>query len=219
MVQSLLQALVPADYVVSGRYRIARASGPSVSFEDGFALVRLEGRASLVGREQDVFADVTVYGDLDVERTQQQRGRPADPHPPAGGGRASRRGGGRVAARRSSWSRSWAGRASRSSRPWLRRSRSRCGASYALRGSGCRAGRARAHRRRRDPRSADRGRRDRVRRPSLGLDGRGGGPGGGRARDAEAAGRSFRDAPAGAHGADASRAARARGEPCSGAIP
>jgi hypothetical protein len=72
LVQSLLSTLVPADYVVSGRYRIhvARAT---VSFEDGFALVTLSGRASLVGREQDVFADVTVYGDLDVERTQRSR--------------------------------------------------------------------------------------------------------------------------------------------------
>jgi len=71
LVQSLLGALVPTDYVVSGRYRI-RVERATVSFEDGFALVRLEGRASLVGREQDVFADVTVFGDLHVERTQQR---------------------------------------------------------------------------------------------------------------------------------------------------
>jgi hypothetical protein len=71
LVQSLLHVLVPADYVVSGRYRI-RVEAAVVSFEDGFALVRLEGRASLVGREQDVFADVTVFGDLHVERTQQR---------------------------------------------------------------------------------------------------------------------------------------------------
>jgi hypothetical protein len=71
LVQTLLHALVPADYVVSGRYRI-HVERANVSFEDGFALVTLEGRASLVGREQDVFADVTVYGDLYVERTQQR---------------------------------------------------------------------------------------------------------------------------------------------------
>ena len=71
LVQSLLTALVPADYVISGRYRI-RVERATVSFEDGFALVRLEGRASLLGREEDVFADVTVYGDLHVERTQQR---------------------------------------------------------------------------------------------------------------------------------------------------
>ena len=72
LVQSLLGALVPAEYVVAGRYRI-RVERANVSFEDGFALVTLEGRASLLGREQDVFADVTVYGDLHVERTQQRK--------------------------------------------------------------------------------------------------------------------------------------------------
>jgi hypothetical protein len=71
LVQSLVSTLVPAEYVISGRYRI-RVERAGVSFEDGFALVRLDGRASLVGREQDVFADVTVYGDLHVERTQQR---------------------------------------------------------------------------------------------------------------------------------------------------
>jgi hypothetical protein len=71
LVHGLLRTLTPADYVVSGRYRI-RVERAGVSFEDGFALVRLEGRASLVGRERDVFADVTVYGDLDVERTQRR---------------------------------------------------------------------------------------------------------------------------------------------------
>ncbi|MET0554705.1 MAG: hypothetical protein ABW221_16815 [Vicinamibacteria bacterium] len=71
LVQSLLSALVPADYVVAERYRVHVAQA-SVAFEDGIALVRLEGRASLVGAEEDVFADVSVYGDLDVERTQQR---------------------------------------------------------------------------------------------------------------------------------------------------
>lgn len=71
LVQSLLSTLVPADYVVAERYRV-RVERASVSFEDGIALVRLEGRASLVGAEDDVFADVSVYGDLDVERAQQR---------------------------------------------------------------------------------------------------------------------------------------------------
>jgi hypothetical protein len=71
LVQSLASTLVPADYVVAERYRIHVAQA-SVAFEDGIALVRLEGRASLVGAEEDVFADVSVYGDLDVERTQQR---------------------------------------------------------------------------------------------------------------------------------------------------
>lgn len=71
LVQSLVSTLVPADYVIAERYRV-RVESARVSFEDGIALVRLEGRASLVGAEEDVFADVSVYGDLDVERTQQR---------------------------------------------------------------------------------------------------------------------------------------------------
>jgi hypothetical protein len=71
LVQSLASTLVPADYVVAERYRLHVAQA-KVAFEDGIALVRLEGRASLVGAEEDVFADVSVYGDLDVERTQQR---------------------------------------------------------------------------------------------------------------------------------------------------
>jgi hypothetical protein len=71
LVQSLVSTLVPAEYVVAERYRL-RVERASVAFDDGLALVRLEGRASLVGAEQDVFADVSVYGDLDVERTQQR---------------------------------------------------------------------------------------------------------------------------------------------------
>ena len=71
LVQSLVSTLVPADYVIAERYRV-RVEQASVTFEDGLALVRLEGRASLVGAEEDVFADVSVYGDLDVERTQQR---------------------------------------------------------------------------------------------------------------------------------------------------
>jgi hypothetical protein len=71
LVQSLVATLVPAEYVIAERYRI-EVQRASVAFDDGIALVRLEGRASLVGAEQDVFADVSVYGDLDVERTQQR---------------------------------------------------------------------------------------------------------------------------------------------------
>jgi hypothetical protein len=71
LVQSLVSTLVPAEYVIAERYRI-EVQRATVAFDDGIALVRLEGRASLVGAEQDVFADVSVYGDLDVERTQQR---------------------------------------------------------------------------------------------------------------------------------------------------
>jgi hypothetical protein len=71
LVQSLVSTLVPAEYVIAERYRI-EVQRASVAFDDGIALVLLEGRASLVGAEQDVFADVSVYGDLDVERAQQR---------------------------------------------------------------------------------------------------------------------------------------------------
>lgn len=69
LVRTLLGALVPADYVIADRYRI-HVETADVSFEDGFPQVRLEGRGSLMGQEENVFADVTVYGDLHVERTQ-----------------------------------------------------------------------------------------------------------------------------------------------------
>src|SRR5262245_4907648 len=65
LVQSLVRGLVPADYVIADRYRI-RVAEASVAFEDGFALVRLDGRASLVGAEEQVFADVAVLGDLRI---------------------------------------------------------------------------------------------------------------------------------------------------------
>lgn len=65
VVQSLLRGLVPADYVIARRFRI-RIAKASVAFEDGFALVRLDGRASLVGAEDQVFADVAALGDLKI---------------------------------------------------------------------------------------------------------------------------------------------------------
>ena len=68
-VESLLAALVPSERVVAERYRV-RVERAKVSFEDGFAMVQLEGRASLAGAEDDVYADLTVYGDLDVLRMQ-----------------------------------------------------------------------------------------------------------------------------------------------------
>lgn len=65
VVESLLRSLAPADYVIAGRFRI-RIAKASVAFEDGFALVRLDGRASLLGAEDQVFADVAVLGDLRI---------------------------------------------------------------------------------------------------------------------------------------------------------
>jgi hypothetical protein len=69
LVESLLGALVPAEHLIAGRYRVHVAKA-TVAFEDGFGLVRLDGRASLAGAEAEVFADLTVFGDLEVLRTQ-----------------------------------------------------------------------------------------------------------------------------------------------------
>jgi hypothetical protein len=65
LVQDLLASAIPYERVVS-RYRV-RVTAATVRFEDGFALVRLDGRASLAtGPEAAAFADVSVFGGLDV---------------------------------------------------------------------------------------------------------------------------------------------------------
>jgi hypothetical protein len=65
LVQDLLASAIPYERVIS-RYRV-RVTGATVRFEDGFALVRLDGRASLAGSpEAAAFADVSVFGGLDV---------------------------------------------------------------------------------------------------------------------------------------------------------
>ena len=74
LVQRLLTALTPSEHIVDDRYRVV-VTGANVVFEDGFALVRLDGRASLAGvAESEVFADVTVLGDLEVPVRQEQGG-------------------------------------------------------------------------------------------------------------------------------------------------
>lgn len=66
LVRRLLASATPYERVVADKYRV-RVDSASVRFADGFALVRLDGRASLANRsEQDVFADVSVFGGLDV---------------------------------------------------------------------------------------------------------------------------------------------------------
>jgi hypothetical protein len=73
LVQRLLTALTPSEHVVADRYHVV-ITGARVVFEDGFALVRLDGRASLAGiAESDVFADLTVVGDLELPAEQQNR--------------------------------------------------------------------------------------------------------------------------------------------------
>lgn len=66
LVQGLLASATPYERIVANRYRV-RLDSATVEFEDGFALVRLDGRASLAQRqEEDIFADVSVYGGLDI---------------------------------------------------------------------------------------------------------------------------------------------------------
>jgi len=73
LIQRLLTALTPAEHIVDDRYRVV-VTGARVVFDDGFALVRLDGRASLAGvAESEVFADVTVLGDLEIPVRQERR--------------------------------------------------------------------------------------------------------------------------------------------------
>ncbi|PYQ07038.1 MAG: hypothetical protein DMF82_04730 [Acidobacteria bacterium] len=72
LVQRLLTALTPSDHVVADRYHVV-VTGARVLFEDGFALVRLDGRASLSGvAESDVFADLAVVGGLELPSEQEK---------------------------------------------------------------------------------------------------------------------------------------------------
>jgi hypothetical protein len=72
LIQRLLTALTPSEHVIADRYRVV-VTGARVVFEDGFALVRLDGRASLAGiAESEVFADLTVVGDLELPAQQEK---------------------------------------------------------------------------------------------------------------------------------------------------
>jgi hypothetical protein len=68
LVRGLLAPHFPRTYDVRGTYRVT-ITGTQVTFEDGVALVRLDGRASLLEDER-VFADVSLFGDLEVLREQ-----------------------------------------------------------------------------------------------------------------------------------------------------
>ncbi len=69
LVAALLATQVPREYVVEEVFRIW-VTGARITFEDGLALVRLDARASLVGAEEEAFADVAVFGDLEILREQ-----------------------------------------------------------------------------------------------------------------------------------------------------
>ena len=66
LVQGILETSLPIEAVVGGRFRV-KVTRAKVQFEDGFALVTLEGRASMADRPQeDTFADVLLYGALGI---------------------------------------------------------------------------------------------------------------------------------------------------------
>ncbi len=64
LVQQVLDGAVPFERTIGDRFRV-RVAQCSVHFEDGLALVQLDGRASLTAR-RDVGAELAVYGGLDV---------------------------------------------------------------------------------------------------------------------------------------------------------
>ncbi|HET8646448.1 MAG TPA: hypothetical protein VFO85_13220 [Vicinamibacteria bacterium] len=75
LVQDLLAPALPLERVVGGRYRV-RITRATVRFEDGFALVRLGGQASLAGREEGyASAELDVAGGLDVVELDPRTGR------------------------------------------------------------------------------------------------------------------------------------------------
>jgi hypothetical protein len=63
VVRDLLLAATPFERTLLDRYRV-RVDSAAAEFSDGFAVVRLEGRADLVG--QPVSGDVVVLGGLEV---------------------------------------------------------------------------------------------------------------------------------------------------------
>jgi hypothetical protein len=63
IVRDLLRATMPFEKTIADRYRIEVASA-TTEFSDGFALVRLAGRAEMIGRP--VSAEVDILGGLEV---------------------------------------------------------------------------------------------------------------------------------------------------------
>ncbi|HXB53665.1 MAG TPA: hypothetical protein VN461_02715 [Vicinamibacteria bacterium] len=72
LVQQVLDGAVPFERTIGNRFRV-RVAHCTVHLEDGLALVQLEGRASLAGGEE-VGAELTVYGGLDVVDLDPQSG-------------------------------------------------------------------------------------------------------------------------------------------------
>jgi hypothetical protein len=64
LVDDLLKAAMPLERVLGDRYRIT-LDRADVDFEDGFALVTLDGRAGLA-EDPRTFADLKIYSGLDI---------------------------------------------------------------------------------------------------------------------------------------------------------
>jgi hypothetical protein len=72
LVQGLIEATLPYEQDLAERYRV-RVESVHVTFEDGFALVQLRGRASLVSDAQTT-AEIDLYGGIDVVDLDPQTG-------------------------------------------------------------------------------------------------------------------------------------------------
>jgi hypothetical protein len=64
LIQQVLEAGLPIERLISNRFRV-QVSSASVLLEDGFASLRLDGRAALED-QSGAAAELTVYGGLDV---------------------------------------------------------------------------------------------------------------------------------------------------------
>jgi hypothetical protein len=65
LVEGLVRAQLPATHLVAGRFHVM-VSTVAVTFDDGLALLRVEGRVRLQDAPEDVYADLVVLGDLHV---------------------------------------------------------------------------------------------------------------------------------------------------------
>lgn len=75
MVQEVITSVLPVEQVIASRYRV-RLTEAGVLFEDGLALVRLKGRATLADKdEQYASAELDVAGALDVVDLDPRSGR------------------------------------------------------------------------------------------------------------------------------------------------
>lgn len=65
LVQQLLSSAIPFERTIKDKYRL-NVDKAAVSFDDNFSLIQLNGRVSLASRPQSTFAEVALYGALDV---------------------------------------------------------------------------------------------------------------------------------------------------------